>query len=318
MEREDLRRFRQMYLGFTTARVILTANTLGVFDRLKRPSSAKKIANALKTDIRATGILLDALTGIGLLKKFRTDSYALTAMSRRYLVRGSSHYQGDIVKHASIMWQNWTALDAAVRTGAPARRARDNESFIMGMHNLSLLRTGDLVKAIGLRGVRSMLDLGSGPGTNAISMARKGVRGTIFDLPETIRIAKKIVRSEGVKGLSFLAGDFFVDDLGKGYDLILVSQIFHAYSEKENRFLLDKCRRALNPGGRVVIHEFPIDETMTSPPYSALFSVNMLVATEEGRCYRKREMRTWLKDAGFGKIKVKNLPETVLIEGRIS
>jgi 2-polyprenyl-3-methyl-5-hydroxy-6-metoxy-1,4-benzoquinol methylase len=289
MIRGDLKRFRQMYLGFTTARVILTANTLGVFDRLKKPSSAGKMAKALGTDVRATGIMLDALTGIGLLKKFRTGEYALTAMSRRYLVRDSSYYQGDIVKHASVMWQNWTALDTVLRTGSPARRARDNDSFIMGMHNLSLLRTGELVKAIGLEGVKSMLDLGSGPGTNAICMARKGVKGTIFDLPETIRIARKVVRSERVKGLTFLAGDFFVDDIGKGYDLILVSQILHAYSEKENRFLVGKCRGALNPGGRVVIHEFPIDETLTSPPQSALFSVNMLVATEEGRQKDKSE-----------------------------
>jgi ubiquinone/menaquinone biosynthesis C-methylase UbiE len=317
MVTEELRGFRKMYTGFTGARVILTANNLGVFDRLKRPVSAKDMSKVLKTDPRATEILLDALAGIGLLLKSRDGRYKNTAISRRYLVKGSRLYQGDIVKHASAMWENWSALDKVVRNGLPARRAMDNESFIMGMHNLTVLRTAELTKSIGLRGVKTMLDLGGGPGTNAISMAGKGVKATIFDLPATIKIAKKVARDEGVKGLKFISGDFHVNDIGSGYDLILLSQIFHAFSEKENRALLQKCRAALNPEGRVVIQEFPIDNTMTSPPHSALFSVNMLVATKDGRCYRPLELKEWLADAGYKRIKVKKLPETVLVEGMI-
>lgn len=42
MVTEELRNFRQMYTGFTGARVILTANNLGVFERLKKPVSAKE------------------------------------------------------------------------------------------------------------------------------------------------------------------------------------------------------------------------------------------------------------------------------------
>ena len=317
MVSEELKSFRQMYTGFTKARVILTANNLGIFDRLKSPVSAKGIAKALRINLRATEILLDALTGIGLLVKSKAGNYRNTAISRRYMVKGSSSYQGDIVKHASTMWEGWSALDTVVRTGRPSRHTRDNESFIMGMHNLSVLRTGNLIKAIGLRGVKTMLDLGGGPGTNAMRMAQKGMKATIFDLPETIKISRKVARNEGIKGLKFIAGDFFVDDIGKGYDLILLSQIFHAFSEKDNMALLEKCRTALNPKGRVVIQEFPIGKTMTSPPHSALFSVNMLVATENGRCYRPQEMKEWLNMAGYKKLKVINLPETVLVEGRV-
>ena len=173
---EDLRGFRKMYTGFTSARVILTANNLCIFNRLKSPVSAESLAKALKTDPRATGILLDALTGIGLLNKNRDGRYKNTPTSRRYLVKGSRFYQGDIIKHASTMWENWSALDSVVRDGLPARRAMDNDSFIMGMHNLSVLRTAELIKTIGLRDVKTMLDLGGGPGTNAMSMARKGLK----------------------------------------------------------------------------------------------------------------------------------------------
>ena len=314
---EDLAGLRRLYMGFTAARVVITANNVGIFGCLKKAANAADVARKLKTDERATEILLDALAGLGLVVKNRDGRYRNAPVSNRYLVKGARLYQGDIVSHASTMWQNFSCLDKVVRTGRPARQGFDHESFIMGMHNLTVLRTEGLIKAVGLRAVRTMLDLGGGPGTNAMAMAKRGVKATIFDLPETIAIARKVARREGVKGLSYIAGDFHVDTIGSGYDLILLSQIFHAFSIKENKALLTKCRNALNPGGRVVVQEFPINNARTFPPHSALFSVNMLVGTESGRCYSPGEIKQWLAETGFRNIVGKNLPETVLLEGRI-
>ena len=312
---DDLTVLRKLYLGFISSRVILTANNLGIFDNLRKLSSAKEISRKLKINQRATEILLDAITGIGLAIKNRDGRYKNTLVSNRYLVKGSSLFQGDIIKHASLMWQNFSALDEVVRTGRPARRGYDHESFIMGMHNLTLLRTESLIKAIGLKGVKTMLDLGGGPGTNAIAITKKGVKAAIFDLPETIAIARRVARRGGAKGITFITGDFHTDRIGSGYDLILLSQIFHAFSAEDNMALLRKCRTAVNPGGRVAVQEFPINESLTAPPHSALFSVNMLVGTEKGRCYSPKEMKSWLEETGFKNITIKNLPETVLILG---
>jgi cyclopropane fatty-acyl-phospholipid synthase-like methyltransferase len=247
--------------------------------------------------------------------KGRDGRYRNAPVSNRYLVKGARHYQGDIIRHAARIWERFSKLDEVVMTGRPAERRRDHEAFIMGMHNLTLLRTESLIKAVGLKGVKTMLDLGGGPGTNAMAMAERGVKATIFDLPETIPISKRIARRNGIKGLSYISGDFHKDDIGRGYDLILISQIFHSLSIKENIALLKKSRAALNHGGRVVVQEFPINEARTAPPNSAVFSVNMLTGTESGRCYTPNEIKQWLKDTGFNKIAVKNTPETVLLMG---
>ena len=318
MVSHELAGLRRLYLGFIASRAVITANNLGVFDCLKKPATAAVAAKRLKSDQRAMEILLDALTGLGLVRKSREGKYRNTVVSDRYLVRGGRLYQGDIVRHASTMWQNFSNLDEVVKTGRPSRKGSDHESFILGMHNLTMLRTEGLVRAIGLSGVNTMLDLGGGPGTNALAIARQGVKATIFDLPATIAIARKVARREGVKGLVFITGDFHTDSIGAGYDLVLISQIFHAFSKEENIALLAKCRSALNPGGRVVVQEFPINDALTSPPHSALFSVNMLVGTRSGRCYSPREMKQWLRETGFKDIVVKNLEETVLVEGRVS
>ncbi|MDA8082584.1 MAG: hypothetical protein M0024_02865 [Nitrospiraceae bacterium] len=94
---EDLAGLRKMYLGFITSRVVLTANSLGVFDCLKEAATSAAIAKKVKADPRAVSILLDALTGIGLIKKNREGTYRNSTVSSRYLVKGTPFYQGAII-----------------------------------------------------------------------------------------------------------------------------------------------------------------------------------------------------------------------------
>jgi len=314
MELMDLRR---MWGGFQASRVIMTANELGVFEKLTVQRTAAACGKLLKCDPRGTEILLDALAGLGLLKKTR-DRYRNTPVCDKYLVKGKPMYQGDILRHTAHIYERWSRLDQVVRTGKPAPRSEGGfEAFIMGMHNLSISRSPEMLKAIGLRGVNTALDLGGGPGTHAINMARRGIKATIFDMPETIAIAKKVARKEGATGIKYIAGNFHYDDIGSGYDLILMSQILHSNSNDENARLVAKCAGALNSGGMIAVHEFPLDETRTQPPFSALFGINMLVATPGGRTYAPSEIKGWLKGAGLKGIRQTMLSETMLITGRL-
>jgi ubiquinone/menaquinone biosynthesis C-methylase UbiE len=309
----DSKELKKIWSGFQSARVLITANNLKVFDYLKRPQGADALSRAMATDRRATALLLDALVSMGLLTK-QSEKYRNTPLSARYLLKDSPEYQGDIIKHADVLWQNWSALDEVVVAGRPAGRAFDYQTFIMGMHNLALLKVKDVTKAMKLRTVRKALDLGCGPGTYAQEMAKKGIAVTMFDRPEAIKIAKKLASKQKIKGIRFVEGDFLNDPIGVGYDLILVSQILHAYSEETNIAIFDKCRSALNPGGRVLIQEFYINNERTYPPLSALFSINMLVNTEGGRCYSPDEISGWLEETGYGKLSKKQLNDSVLIE----
>jgi ubiquinone/menaquinone biosynthesis C-methylase UbiE len=311
---KQARELRRLWSGFQQARVLMTANNLRMFEHLKKPKTAIALAKAIKADKRATELMLDALTGMGLLRKTK-GRYKNTLLAERFLVKESAYYQGDILRHADSLWKRWSALDEVVRTGRPAAGHHDHEAFILGMHNIAALKVKAVLKEMNLKGVNTALDLGGGPGTYALEMAKRGISVTLFDLPETIKIAKKLLKAEKAKGIRFLAGDFLSDDIGEGYDLIFISQIFHAYSAKDNMSALRKCRKALNPQGRVVIQEFYINESRTHPPQSSLFSINMLVSTEGGRCYTTKEMKGWLSKTGFTGITEKVLEDTVLIQG---
>lgn len=314
MSLEDIKKIRDLWRGYWHSRVILTANNLGVFEILTFPKSAADVAKALKLDERATEILLDALTGLGLLRK-SFNKYRNAPLSNKFLLRNSPYYQGDIIKYADILWKKWSELDEIIKTGKPSRSNHDHNSFIRGMHNVASLKVKKVIKEIDLKGVKKALDLGGGPGTYSIEMAKKGISVTLFDTPETIKIAKDIIRASNSKDINFLEGDFLVDDIGNSYDLVFISQVLHAYSERDCLSILEKSRSALNPDGKIVIQEFYIDNSRTRPLPSALFSVNMLVNTDFGRCYSPKEIKGWLVKAGFKDIKSKLLDDSMLISG---
>jgi ubiquinone/menaquinone biosynthesis C-methylase UbiE len=307
---------RKIWSGFQGARVLITANNYRVFDHLEKQSSANLLSKKLRTDLRATEILLDALSGLGLLKK-QKGTYENTGTASRFLVTGKPYYQGDIIRHIDTLWDNWSGLDTILRTGSPFRKSRNHEAFILGMHNLASLKAKKIIDSIGVKGVQKALDLGAGPGTYALDLAGRGIQVTLFDTPETIAIAKVVVSKHKKKAarINFRPGDFIDDDIGKEYDLVFMSQIAHSYSDKDNIMLLKKCRKALNPGGRAAIQEFLISDDRTTPLPSVLFSINMLVNTTGGRCYSPKEMRSWFQKAGFRDIKKQLVADGVLVIG---
>jgi 2-polyprenyl-3-methyl-5-hydroxy-6-metoxy-1,4-benzoquinol methylase len=311
---EQIKVLRDIWSGFRSARVLITANNYRIFDYLAKPQSARAISRKLNTDFRATEILLDALAGIGLLKKYASE-YKNTPISNHFLVKGSPSYQGDIIKHADTLWKNWSGLDEVAKTGKPARKAHDHEAFILGMHNLASLKVKAVIKTVGLKGVKTALDLGGGPGTYSMEMAKQGVKVTLFDYPETIEIAERLIEEQKIGGIRLISGDFTIEDVGKGYDLIFISQILHAYSAEDNLLILKNCAKALNKSGRIVVQEFPISEDRTHPVQSALFSVNMLVNTQAGRCYSPREIKSWLLKSGLKNVHETPMDDTVLIMG---
>jgi len=312
---EEAKELRKMWGGFWSARVILTANNLRVFDHLKTPKSAGDISGLIETDARAIEILLDSLTSLGLLKKSK-NTYRNSSMAKRLLVSGTPYYQGDILRHADNLWTNWSNLDEIVKTGQPYRKSFEADAFIRGMHNVAIIKAKEVVKRMELAEVRKALDLGGGPGTYSLEMSKKIDSVTLFDLPATIAIAKDILCKAGISNISFMEGDFVTDDIGRGYDLVFMSQVLHAFSGTNNLKILEKAINALNQKGIIVIHEFRLEKDRTSPVQSTLFSVNMLVNTNGGRCYSVAEMKEWLSSLGLRKVGHVKMEDTVLIFGR--
>ncbi|MCG6926118.1 MAG: acetylserotonin O-methyltransferase [Acidobacteria bacterium] len=303
--------------AFMESRVLLTALELDVFTRLGGGGTAAEVAASGRTDPGATARLLNALVALGLLVK-EGSSFSPTPVAARFLVRGARDDSVDALLHQSSLWETWSGLTEAVRTGDPTPRreaaARGDDwtvPFIAAMHRRAAQRAPLLVEAAGVEGARRLLDVGGGSGAYSIAFAQASpaLSAEIVDLPAVLPIAERHIADAGLVGrIATRAGDLRSDDFGTGFDLALLSSICHMLSGDENRDLLSRVFAALVPDGRVVISDFLLAEDRASPPQAALFSINMLVGTPSGDCYTESEYAGWLRKVGFADIVRRDLP----------
>jgi ubiquinone/menaquinone biosynthesis C-methylase UbiE len=304
--------------GFRQARVILTAFELGIFTCLGTQSkTASEIGAALHTDERATDRLMDALCAMGLLKK-KNERFSNTPLAARFLVEGKPEYMAGLM-HSANLWKTWSTLTDVVRAGSSvATRAGEQyvevnwvEAFIAAMHMRAYKTAPKVIKLLDLRGVRRVLDLGGGSGAYSMAFARakRDIQVVVFDLPSVTPLTRKYLAATNLtERILIVDGDYTVDSLGHGFDLVFLSAIIHSNAVDINRMLVKKSFNALNPNGQLVIQDHIMDEDRTAPLAGALFSLNMLVGTKAGDTFTESEIRGWITEAGFKKIQQKNNP----------
>jgi SAM-dependent methyltransferase len=313
----DFSELSRISSGFTESRILQVAVKLGIFDVIRTEgSSSEEVSKTLRTDPRATELFLNALVALGTLRK-REGRFYNTDASLIYLVKTSPRYFGDMILFEEGLWDMWGKLEESVRTGKPARipdmlQEEDTEKFIMAMHSLVRAR-GDaeiLSDMLDFKGAKTMIDIGSGPGTYPIEFLKKypHLKITIFDLPGTLKVTKRVLEKEGMLGaIDIVEGDYNTDEIPVGFNIAFLSNIIHSENEETNQRLMKKVYVALNPGGEIIIKDHILDDTLTSPRVGAIFSLQMLLATK-GRDYSFQEVKDWLENAGFKKVEWIELP----------
>ena len=310
--------------GFSRARVLLTGVELDIFTLLAEDSlSAGEIVDRLNSDLRATTILLDALVAMELLVKekhrYRTNPEVtplLTADSKESILPG--------LMHTAHLWKTWSQLTDVVVDGGPASRPDTGsddrtKAFIGAMHVGALRIAPELIKAVDPGPARNLIDVGGGSGSYTIGFLKAfpGMKATLFDLPDVIPMAEARLAEERLMArVTLVGGDYNVDDLPGGHDLALLSAIIHQNSHEQNVTLYKKVFDALDPGGRIIVRDYAMDNDRTRPASGALFAINMLVNTEGGNSYTYEEIRGGLEEAGFGKVRqIQDGEMSSLVEG---
>lgn len=299
--------------AFMKSRIILTAAELDLFTQLAvKPRKAKDLADDLRLNERALIRLLDSLAAFGLLSK-KDGQYSVSGQGAYY----SSHHPETVlpmVRHLNFLWENWSDLTETAQKGENRDRKpgiqMDEEnwkSFIGAMHVVGRHLSEQIADDYDASRFHRLLDVGGGSGTYTIAFLKKnpGMNAVIFDLERVIPLARERLHAEGyLTRVELVSGDFYNDKLPAGCDLALLSAIIHQNSPDENVNLYRKIWEALEPGGVILIRDYMMDETRTSPPPGALFAVNMLVATQGGNTYTYAETKEALEQAGFGNVRL--------------
>lgn len=284
---------------------------LGVFTTIGTEQfTGEELAQKLRRGKRSVITLLNALSAMNLIEK-KGDKYSNTPAGISYLSKDSPEYIGYMIMHHHHLAESWSKLDKAVRAGGPVRSRSSyddeekRESFLMGMFNNAMNLAPRMVNTINLLDRRRLLDLGGGPGTYAIHFCLNNpqLKATVYDLPTTRPYAIKTIEKFGLADrIDFVEGDYLSKDISGSYDVAWLSQILHAEGPEDCQRIIEKVVSVLEPGGMIIVHEFILDNTMDGPLFPALFSLNMLLGTRNGRSYSEREIMEMLTRAGVREI----------------
>ena len=300
----------QLANGYAHSKVLLTANDLGVFTAIGQSKhTSPTLAQRCRTKKEGMQLLLNALVGLDLLH-VRKGLFWNTDLARTYLDEKSPRAITNLLWLLNHHWSNWADMTRIMKRGRPGwapvtRTPNFRRRFALAMHERSLVLAPLTVKTCRMpSGTRTFVDLAGGSGSYSIALAQRypNVSGMVVD--QSIVVARQLIKQQGLEErLSVRRGDVFSIPLPKECDAALVANIFHDFNVRENRTLLRRVRKALRPGGKILIVEFFLDTTEAKPVDAAVFSLLMYAFTATGRCYRWKEVEGWLKAEGFGRFR---------------
>jgi hypothetical protein len=297
--------------GFWRSQALCAACEFGLFTRLAEgPMTAAALAAGLGVPERSLAMLLNANAALGFLTK-RGGKYANAPIAQAFLVKGKEGYLGDSVRHmAGALYARWGLLTETVRRGRPARdlsapppRPETARDFTMAMHGMSTLVGRELARRLDLRRCHQLLDIGGGSGVLSAKLAERfpNLEATILDLPEVCRVADDLCRLSPAAARLKTLPQSYTEELPRGRDVALLSQVLHAQGEAACRALLKRVHEALDRPGLIIIVEFALEKDKARPVFPALFALNMLINTHAGAAFSKKEILRWLREAGFRK-----------------
>ena len=305
--------FRDALSAYRLPRVILTALELKLFTVMgTRTWRLADLGRELKVSERGLSILCRNLAMTGLLHKkgvhYRANRLAATALNA-----DDPAYRGHYLHLITSHLKDWERLAESVRTGEPLDKDEPEEpdyrrQFTWAMHHRTMETAPQIAAQISLKGSKTLLDLGGGPGTYALAFLAKnpGLRATVCDRPAALEVAREIAATHKAgPRLSYMPLDLLTEEIPGRFDVIWYSNVLHIYSPEQNQALFRRAKAALAPGGRFIIQDaFLHDREGLVPEEASLFAVAMLLFTETGNTYSVAETTSWLKAAGFGAIKL--------------
>jgi predicted O-methyltransferase YrrM len=285
------------------------------------PISAKALATRAACDETALTALLEGLCSLDLISR-TDDLFENTEMSMTFLVEGAPSYMGSALLYNADVYPKWASLSETIKTGRPVHSPNEylgdtetqTRNFVYGMHHRALSVGRAVVGMVDLTGIKTLCDIGGGPGTYSALLANQypDLNATVADLPAVVAHARDIVATlPGGDRVDCIDFDYYQDDLISTYDAILISGVLHREQPDGVRALLSKACDALNPGGCLYISDVMVNDERTGPLFPTMFSINMRVLANHGRAHSVKEQQMYLEELGLSVTTVTRLPAPI-------
>lgn len=308
-------RLIQMATGYWVSRMIYAAAHLGLADYLAAgPAGAAELAGATGTDPLSLRRLMRALASVGVLSEHADHRFALTPLGEALRSGAPGSARATVLALAGdYWWRGWERFLYCLETGRtamekefgmtifeylaghPQEASYFNEAMI-GFH-------GDEPQAVASAyspaGGDTIVDVGGGTGNllAALLEHHPGTRGVLADLPHVVPEARTFLASRNLADRVVVQATDFFERVPAGGDHYVLSHVIHDWSEDQCLTILGHCRRAMKPGGRLLIVEMVLPPGDTPHP-GKLLDLAMLVMPG-GRERTEEEYGDLLVQAGF-------------------
>jgi demethylspheroidene O-methyltransferase len=283
--RRDGEALMELVTGFVHSQILAACVDLGVLEALAAgPRSAPALAAECGLAPDRAAVLLDGAAAIGLVAR-RRDKVRLT---RRGAALLGAPGVLEMIRHHRLLYAD-LADPAAFFRGETETRISRFWPYVLGrvgseeaarysalMADSQTLVAEETLAATRLRGVRHLMDVGGGTGAFLAAAARRYPRLelTLVDLPPVAEAARERLDREGLaRRIDVVAADFRTE-LPTGADAISLVRVLYDHGDDTVAALLARVRRALPPGGRVIVSE-PMLGTRAADTYFATYTMAM-------------------------------------------
>ncbi|XP_076603611.1 putative bifunctional dTTP/UTP pyrophosphatase/methyltransferase protein isoform X2 [Chaetodon auriga] len=315
-KKEDLQQVIELMDGFKASKALFTASKMRVFDLLHSSPGleAAQVAQEIKASVKGTECLLEACVSLGLLKS-KERMYDNTDLATCFLRSDAPFSLQGYIQHCNnTVWPLFSHLESAVRDGtnqhekAFGKKSDDmfqdvfynsqtvKLRFMNGMHSIARVTGKAVATAFDLSSFKTACDLGGCTGAMAyeFTKAHPQLSVTVFDLPTVVEMSEHFHPLRTDNRVSFVAGDFFKDELPKA-DLYILARILHDWPDEKVRLLLSKIADACTPGCGLLLSEIFLDDDRRGPSRGLLQALSM----SEGKQRSATEYSLLLKSHGF-------------------
>jgi demethylspheroidene O-methyltransferase len=306
--------------GFVYSQVLHASVRLGLFEALAEgPQTVAELAPRLSLHPHAAQRLLDAAVSLKLAERRAHRRYGLGVHGASLI---GNPAVARMVEHHALLYRDLADPVALLRderretelgrfwsyAGHRPPQAHDEAevapySALMA-GSLSLIAE-DILEAYPLDRHRRLLDVGGGEGAflEAAGARMPQLALVLFDLPPVAARARARLARSGLSArASVVGGDLFRDPLPEGADLISLVRVIHDHDDAPALDILRAVRKALRPGGVLLVAE-PMSGTAGAEPMGDAYFGFYLLAMGQGRPRTPEQLAALLLEAGFARVR---------------
>lgn len=311
---------QQAMYGFMMSYVLFVGDETGIFDRIAQGGfqATEELAQFAGVQPTALERLLLAAVAMGLVEK-KEETYGIPEHLRSFLQKSSPVYCGESFSHfkelsiqifpylRNALVENkpqWKQLFGDTRDYSPFaelyKDPKNIENFLASMWGIGYAPAKELVWKYPLDRYSLLVDVGGGSGSFAIAALEHypSLKAIVFDLPSVREyLEKKCAEYNLSERLTFVAGDFFKDELPVG-EVYVLGYVLSDWNREDGTVLLKKLYNALPEGGVLLVLEKLFNEDKKGPVETAMMNLAMLLETW-GQHYSGSEYIAWLQDVEF-------------------